>query len=107
MGNIVPKKKKWLQLLGRISTKEDFFTWYNNSILHCKKGCDFATGRMNDEKEREEAQNMCKSYANELYAGNIGDLDNIKDLRVHAEMFPTNGKRVYKACLAGTRRQKY
>ena len=47
---------------------------YNNSILHCKKGCDFAVGRMNEENTRDEAQIMCKSYANELYAGNIGDL---------------------------------
>jgi len=52
----------------------DLFTWYNNSILHCKKGCDFAVGRMNEENTRDEAQIMCKSYANELYAGNIGDL---------------------------------
>ena len=29
---------------------------------------------MNEENTRDEAQVMCKSYANELYAGNIGDL---------------------------------
>ena len=34
-------------------------------------------------------------------------LDNIEDLRVHADMFPTSPAKLYKACLAGTRRQKF
>lgn len=33
-----------------------------------------------------------------------GELENIKDLRVHAEMYPTSPENVYKACLAGIRR---
>ena len=31
-------------------------------------------------------------------------IDRIKDLRVHSEMYPTDGTNIYKACLAGTRR---
>ena len=35
------------------------------------------------------------------------DIGDIKDLRVHADMFPTSPVKLYKACLAGTRRQKF
>jgi hypothetical protein len=34
-------------------------------------------------------------------------IDNIPDLRVHADMFPTTPEKIYKACLVGVRRQKY
>ena len=50
---------------------------------------------------------MCKKYSAEAYHLNIGELEEIKDLRVHADMFPTDGKNVYKACLAGIRRQPH
>ena len=39
---------------------------------------------------------------------NICDIiDNIEDLRIHAVMYPVNATNVYKACLAGVRRQRY
>lgn len=47
--------------------------------MHCRKGCDYATGRMNDEEERVIAQNMCKAYANELYSNNMGELGIFSD----------------------------
>ena len=50
---------------------------------------------------------MCKKYSAEMYMVEKGELDKIKDLRVHAEMFPTDGKNVFKACLAGLRRQPH
>ena len=50
---------------------------------------------------------MCKRYTTELYATEEGELDNISDLRVYSEMFPKNPINVYKACLAGVRRQKH
>ena len=53
------------------------------------------------------AQDMCKKYASEFYMVALGELDNIKDLRVHSEMYPTDAKNVYKACLAGLRRQTH
>ena len=31
-------------------------------------------------------------------------LDNLEDLRVHADMFPTKPENIYKACLCGIRR---
>lgn len=36
-----------------------------------------------------------------------GELENLKDLRVHAEMFPVQPTNIYKACLAGIRRQAF
>ena len=36
-----------------------------------------------------------------------GELDNIKDLRVYSEMFPTRPENIYRACLSGIRRQRY
>lgn len=80
---------------------------YNPSIKHCWRGCDFGVGRVNDEHERKTAWDMCKRYTTEVYATDEGELDAIKDLRVHSEMFPMNPQNVYKACLAGVRRQKY
>lgn len=59
---------------------QDVFNWYspksniwkifnrfNPSVLHCRRGCDFAVGRMNDPVLREEAFDMCKRYTSELY----------------------------------------
>ena len=40
---------------------EAFFYW-NASMYHCRKGCDFAMGRMQDPIDRLEAENMCKMY---------------------------------------------
>eukprot|EP01017_Pseudomicrothorax_dubius_P049583 TRINITY_DN923_c0_g2_i2.p1 TRINITY_DN923_c0_g2~~TRINITY_DN923_c0_g2_i2.p1 ORF type:complete len:106 (-),score=25.14 TRINITY_DN923_c0_g2_i2:105-422(-) len=86
---------------------QDTFSWYNSSIAICRKGCDFAVGRVNDPVGRQEADDMCKRYTAEIMWTNRGELDGIDDLRVHAEMFPTEPKSIYKACLAGIRRQKY
>ena len=36
-----------------------------------------------------------------------GELEAIQDLRVHSEMFPTEPENIYRACLAGIRRQRY
>lgn len=47
---------------------------------------------------------MCKRYTVETIWTYKGELDNISDLRVHAEMYPTNPENLYRACLAGTRR---
>lgn len=80
---------------------------YNPSIQHCWRGCDYGTGRVNDEKLRDEAHRMCKRYATENYWTRTGELDNLQDLRVHSEMFPTNPANVYRACLAGVRRQRF
>jgi hypothetical protein len=35
---------------------------------------------------------------------NAKNIDNIEDLRIHADMFPENPKNIYRACLAGVRR---
>lgn len=64
---------------------------------------------------------MCKRYTAEIMWTNRGELgffrlricfiifilDNLEDLRVHSEMYPTNPPNIYKACLAGIRRQKF
>ena len=84
---------------------QELFTWYNPSTYHCRKGCDFGIGRVIDEDLRDEATKMCKQYASTVYLTKHGELDNLKDLRVYADMFPTEPKNVYKACLAGVRRQ--
>jgi hypothetical protein len=34
-------------------------------------------------------------------------LDEVEDKRIHATMYPVNATNLYKACLAGVRRQKY
>lgn len=83
----------------------------------CWRGCDYGVGRVNDPKEREIANNMCKRLTTELMWTRKGELgknnnnfihaDNIDDLRVHADMFPDEPANVYKACLAGVRRQRY
>ncbi|KRX09274.1 hypothetical protein PPERSA_05943 [Pseudocohnilembus persalinus] len=86
---------------------QDSFAWWNASIAQCWRGCDFAEGRVNDPQGREEAQEMCKRYTSETMWTYRGELDNIQDLRVHAEMYPTNPQNIYRACLAGIRRQKF
>ena len=35
------------------------------------------------------------------------DLDNVKDMRVHATMYPENATNLFKACVSGIRRQMY
>ena len=80
---------------------------YNPSISSCWKGCDYGTGRVNDDVERVKAERMCKQYTTEAMYTRKGELDNIEDLRVHSEMFPTEPKNIYRACLAGIRRQKF
>ena len=86
---------------------QELFNFFNPSVLHCRKGCDFGMGRVNDENLRLEAQKMCKQYTVELFKTEKGELDNIRDLRVHADMFPTDSEKLYKACLSGLRRQTY
>lgn len=86
---------------------QELFSFYNPSVLHCRKGCDFARGRVNDPELREEAQDMCKQYTAEMYFTDKGQLESIKDLRVYADMFPTNPENIYRVCLSGTRRQTY
>ena len=80
---------------------------YNPSIQHCWKGCDYGTGRVNDPQGRDEASRMCKRYTSEAMWTRTGELESIEDLRVHSEMFPTVPANIYRACLAGIRRQKY
>lgn len=38
---------------------------YNPSIAICWKGCDYAVGRVNDTKGRDEAERMCKRFTTE------------------------------------------
>lgn len=87
-------------------TSYDYFS-YNPSIQHCWKGCDYGTGRVNDPQGRDEATRMCKRYTTEAMWTRTGELEQLDDLRVHSEMFPTNPENIYRACLAGIRRQKY
>ena len=35
------------------------------------------------------------------------NLDEVEDKRIHATMYPVNATNLYKACLAGVRRQRY
>jgi hypothetical protein len=37
----------------------------------------------------------------------LNPLDHVEDKRIHATMYPVNATNLYKACLAGVRRQKY
>ena len=87
---------------------QEAFEWYNSSTFWCQKGCDFGRGRKSDPLNREQAENMCKMMAASTYTLNSGeDLDNIEDLRIHATMYSNNASNLYRACLAGVRRQKY
>jgi hypothetical protein len=85
---------------------EETFEFYNNSRFYCYKGCDFATGRVNDPVLRKEAESMCKRFVSEVYNTQM-DLNEIKDLRVSPFMHPNQPASIYKACLAGIRRQRY
>lgn len=87
---------------------QEAFDWFNASVHWCQKGCDYAKGRVNHPILRKEAENMCKMVAAESYhLESWEDLDNIKDYRIHAFMYPENATNLYKACLAGIRRQMY
>ena len=63
---------------------------------------------MSDEVKRMEATNMCKMMSQSTYALQVEeDLDNVEDMRIHATMYPNNATNLYRACVAGIRRQKY
>mmetsp|Transcript_6049 Transcript_6049/g.8947 ORF Transcript_6049/g.8947 Transcript_6049/m.8947 type:complete len:102 (+) Transcript_6049:19-324(+) len=85
---------------------EELFEYYNNSRTFCYSGCDFAVGRVNDPILRRQAENMCKRLTAESMDTQV-DLDKIKDLRVNSFMLPETPQNIYKACLAGIRRQRY
>ena len=87
---------------------QEAFEWFNSSVYWCQKGCDFGMGRQSDPLLREQAENMCKMMAASSYTlGDHEDLDNVADMRVHATMYPNNATNLYKACVAGIRRQRY
>ena len=87
---------------------QEAFEWYNSSTFWCQIGCDFGRGRKSDPLLREQANNMCKMMAANSYDFNKGEnLDEIEDLRIHATMYSNNASNLYRACLAGIRRQKY
>lgn len=87
---------------------QEAYDWFNASQHWCRKGCDFAKGRVNNPILRKEAEFMCKQIALESYSlQHWEDLDNIQDLRVHATMYPENATNLYKACLSGIRRQRF
>ena len=50
---------------------------------------------------------MCKRYTSESMWTLTNELESIEDLRVHSDMFPKTPQNIYKACLAGVRRQSY
>lgn len=85
---------------------EEVFEYFNNSRYFCYKGCDFAKGRVNVPPMRKQAEAMCKRMANEnMYSSH--DFTKLEDLRVHSLMEATTAENIYKACLAGIRRQRY
>jgi len=87
---------------------QEAYVWYNSSQHWCRKGCDFAKGRVNDPILRLEAENMCKQITlQSYYLQKHEDLDNINDYRIHAHMYPENATNMFKACLSGIRRQLY
>ena len=87
---------------------QEAFEWFNSSVHWCYKGCDIGMGRQQDPLLREQASTMCKMLARSNYSLNdLENLDDVKDLRIHATMYSTNATNLYKACLAGVRRQKY
>lgn len=90
------------------SACQEAFEWYTSSVYWCQKGCDFGVGRQSDDLERERANNMCKMLAaNHYNLGDTEDLDNLADVRIHATMYSNNSTNLFKACLAGVRRQRY
>ena len=63
---------------------------------------------MSKDLDRVEATNMCKMMAQSTYAiMDDENLDHVEDMRIHATMYPNNATNVYRACVAGIRRQKY
>ena len=77
-------------------------------MFWCQKGCDYSRGKMSDDLNRIEADNMCKMMAQSTYALNdYEDLNEVEDMRIHATMYPNNATNLYRACAAGIRRQKY
>ena len=85
---------------------EELFEYFNNSKYFCYKGCDFGKGRVNFPEMRKQAENMCKRLANEVYYTNE-DVAKIRDLRMNAFSEPDDAASIYKACLAGIRRQRF
>ena len=85
---------------------EELFEYFNNSRYYCYKGCDFAKGRVNVPHLRVQAEGMCKRMANEIMYTSE-DVSKIEDLRVFSFMDPSDCGNIYKACLAGIRRQRY
>ena len=62
-------------------------------------------GRQQDPVLRKEAEDMCRMMASSTYVvQDHEDLNNIKDLRIHATMYPNNASNLYRACIAGIRR---
>ena len=41
------------------------------------------------------------------FINHLSHEDDLVDLRVHADMFPENPQDIFRACLAGVRRQRY
>ena len=85
---------------------EELFEYFNNSRHFCYKGCDYASGRVNNPELRKEAERMCKRLTTEAMYTNE-DLGAIKDLRVNSLMEPKCPADIYRACLAGIRRQRF
>ena len=85
---------------------QELFEYFTNSRYFCYKGCDFAIGRVNYPELRKEAESMCKRMTAEVM-DTQEDLDQLKDLRVHSFMEPHTPGNIYRACLAGIRRQRY
>jgi len=51
---------------------------------------------------------MCKMMAASSYSlEEHEDLENVPDMRIHATMYSVNATNLYKACMAGVRRQRY
>ena len=85
----------------------DLYSFYNPSVVQCRKGCDFARGRANDEEGRAQSERMCRLYTSETYITLKGQLDAVEDLRVQADTFPDSPENLYRVCLSGVRRQEY
>ncbi|OMJ82181.1 hypothetical protein SteCoe_16036 [Stentor coeruleus] len=85
---------------------EELFEYYNNSRTFCYRGCDYAKGRVNYPDLRKQAEHMCKRLSSEIMYS-AEDVAKIKDLRVTSFQEPLDAGGIYKACLAGIRRQRY
>ena len=86
---------------------QEAFEWWNSSVTWCNKGCDIGMGRQQDPLLREQSKKMCQMLASSNYAvSDHEDLDNM-DLRIHATMYSNNAGNLYKACMAGVRRQRH